>query len=229
MSADTTSTLLAFGLALAVGCTPAEERAEQAREAVGQSIARGDRQAALDAIGDLRAVTQDTADAQLELAQLLVRAGNAPEAGWLLEDLVRRHPGRADVTLALVRVSLLLGNPARAFELANDITSETEQHADALVLRAQAQLGLGDLDQALVTLAEAERLYPERPEAPLVRIATLLSEDRQDEARTAIEATRAALAADEEQTLALRRRLDPERQHCGPRRWYLRHGGFLHA
>jgi hypothetical protein len=32
---------------------------------------------------------------QLELAQLLVRAGNAPEAGWLLEDAARRHPDRA--------------------------------------------------------------------------------------------------------------------------------------
>ena len=76
--------LLGLALTLALGCTPAEERAEKTREAVGEAIARGDREAALDAIGDLRAVAGDTADAQLELAQLLVRAGNAPEAGWLL-------------------------------------------------------------------------------------------------------------------------------------------------
>jgi predicted Zn-dependent protease len=100
-----------------VGCTPPEERAEQAREAVAESIARGDREAALDAIGDLRTVAGDTAEAQLELSQLLVRAGNAPEAGWLLEEGVQRFPDRDDLRLALARVSLLLGNPARAREV----------------------------------------------------------------------------------------------------------------
>jgi tetratricopeptide (TPR) repeat protein len=197
-----------LGIVLALACTPPEERAEQARETIEESIARGDREAALEAVDDLRASADETADAQLELAQLLVRAGNAPEAGWLLEDAVRRHPDRADLALALTRVSLLLGNPARAREVADGITPEVEQHADALVLRAQAELQLGDLERALVTLADAERLYPDRPEARLARIATLLSEDKEDEARTAIEETRAGLAGDDEETLALRRRLN---------------------
>jgi tetratricopeptide (TPR) repeat protein len=201
-------TAAALAIALVVACTSPEERAEQAREAVEESIARGDREAALDAIGDLQGVADETADAQLELAQLLVRAGNAPEAGWLLEDAARRHPDRADLALGVARVSLLLGNPARAREVVDGITPEVEQHADALVLRAQAELQLGDLERALATLAEAERLYPDRPEARLVRIATLLSEDKKDEARTAIEETRAGLAGDDEETLALRRRLD---------------------
>jgi tetratricopeptide (TPR) repeat protein len=201
------SVVLAIVLAL-VACTPSEERAEQAREAVGEAIARGDREAALDAIENLRDAADDTADAQLELAQLLVWAGNAPEASWLLEDAARRHRDRADVALALARVSLLLGNPARAREVADGITPEVEQHADALVLRAQAELQLGDLERALATLAEAERLYPDRTEARLVRIATLLSEDKKDEARAAIEETRAGLAGDEDETRALRRRLD---------------------
>ncbi len=138
-----------LGIVLALACTPPGERAEQAREAVGESIARGDREAALSAIDTLRDVAADAADAQLELAQLLVRAGNAPEAGWLLEDAVRRHPERADVALALARVSLLLGNPARARKVADGIAPEAEQHADALVLRAQAELQLGDLERAL--------------------------------------------------------------------------------
>jgi tetratricopeptide (TPR) repeat protein len=201
--------LAALALALSLGaCTPPEERAEQAREAVGQAIERGDREAALQAIDDLRSSAEDTADAQLELAQLLVRAGNAPEAGWLLEDATRRHPDRADLALALARVSLLLGNPARAREVADAIPVEAEQHAHALVLRAQAELQLGDLDRALASLADAERLYPDRPEARLVRIATLLSEDRKDEARTAIEEARTELSGDDEESVALRRRLD---------------------
>jgi tetratricopeptide (TPR) repeat protein len=191
-----------------VGCTPSEQRAEQAREAVEESIARGDRQAALGAIDDLRATAEDTADALLEVAQLLVRAGNAPEAGWLLEDAVRRHPARADLTLALARVSLLLGNPARAREVSDGIPGEAEEHADGLVLRAQAELQLGDLERALATLAEAERLYPDRPEARLVRIATLLSEAKKGEARALVEQARAELAGDDEETVTLRRRLD---------------------
>ncbi len=200
--------LLGLALPLALACTPPEERAERAREAVEESIARGDRAAALDAIGDLRRNAPDTADAQLELAQLLIRAGNAPEAGWLLEDAAREHPGRADLAVALARVSLLLGNPARAREVADRVAPEAEQFADALVLRAQAELQLGQLERALATLGEAERLFPDRPEARLVRIATLYSEQRRDEARTLVEETRTELAGDDEATVALRRRLD---------------------
>ena len=97
-----TSSIVAIAIALPlVGCTSAEESSEQAREAIAQSIAQGDRQAALEAIDDLRDASEDTADAQLELARLLVQAGNAPEAGWLLEEATRRHPERADLTLAL--------------------------------------------------------------------------------------------------------------------------------
>jgi predicted Zn-dependent protease len=178
--------LPALALALALGaCTPPEERAEQAREAVGEAIERGDRQSALEALDDLRDAVDETPDAQLELAQLLVRAGNAPEAGWLLEDAVRRHPDRADLALALARVSLLLGNPARAREVADGVPVEAEKHGDALVVRAQAELQLGDLERALATLSEAELLYPDRPAARLVRIATLLSEDQKGEARAA--------------------------------------------
>jgi len=198
----------ALGIVLALACTSPEERAAQNREVVAELIARGDREAALEVIGQLRDEGDDTAEAQLELAQLLIRAGNAPEAGWLLEAAVRRHPERADLALALARVSLLLGNPARAREVADGIPPEVEQHADALVLRAQAELQLGDLTRALATLAEAERRYPDRPEVRLVRIATLLSEDKKDEARAAIEETRAGLAGDDDESLALRRRLD---------------------
>ena len=195
-------------LTLALACTPPEERAELAREAVNEAIAHGDRQAALEAIGELRGDTPDTADAQLERAQLFVRAGNAPEASWLLETAARQHPDRADLALALARVSLLLGNPARAREVADAIAPEAEQHADALVLRAQSELALGDLERALATLGEAERLYPERPEARFVRIATLLSEDKKEEARALVEEMRADLAGGDDTSVALRRRLD---------------------
>ena len=121
---------------------------------------------------------------------------------------MRRFPERDDLRLALARVALLLGNPSLAREAVAPVAADSEQHALALVIRAQAELNLGDLERALETLAEAEKLYPDRPEARLVRIATLLSEHRQDEARAAIEETRAALTGEEEEQAEVRHRLD---------------------
>jgi tetratricopeptide (TPR) repeat protein len=196
---------VALGL---VACTPAEERAEQAREAIREGVERGDRAAALDGVEELRESLPDSADSLLEVAQLLVQSADAPRAGWLLEEGVQRFPDRGDLRLALARVSLLLGNPSRARETVLPVAPGSEQHAAALVTRAQAELNLGDLEQALATLSEAEQLYPDQPEARLVRIATLLSERRQDEARAAIQAARAALEGEAEEAVALRRRLD---------------------
>src|SRR5262245_19242296 len=110
-----------------VSCTPPEERAERAREVIQQSLERGDRSAALDAVQDLRESLPDTGDSLLEVAQLLVRSGDAPRAGWLLEEGVQRFPGRDDLRLALARVSLLLGNPSRAREVVVPIAAESEE------------------------------------------------------------------------------------------------------
>jgi tetratricopeptide (TPR) repeat protein len=197
-----------LGILLALACTPPEERAEQAREAVRQAVTQVDRAAALDALDDLRDAAPDTPEALLELAQLLVQVGSAPDAGWLLEEAVRRFPERDDLRLALARVALLLGNPSLAREAVTPVAADSEQHAGALVTRAQAELNLGDLERALETLAEAEKLYPDRPEARLVRIATLLSEHRHDEARGAIEEARAALTGEEEEQAEVRHRLE---------------------
>jgi tetratricopeptide (TPR) repeat protein len=201
----TTLAILGIGL---FSCTPPEERAEQSREAIRLAVEQGDRAAALDAVESLRESLADSPDSLLEVAQLLVQSGDAPRAGWLLEEGVQRFPDRNDLRLALARVSLLLGNPSRAREVAIPVAPGSEQHAAALITRAQAELNLGDLEQALATLAQAEELYPDQPEARLVRISTLLSEHRQDEARAAIEEARGALEGEEEETVALRRRLD---------------------
>jgi tetratricopeptide (TPR) repeat protein len=201
--------------AIAAGCAPREERADAARAAVRQALERGDRARALDAIGDLRDALPETPDALLEVAGLLVQAGDAPRTGWLLEEGVRRHPERDDLKTALARVAMLLGNPSQAREAVLAIGADSEQHAAALVVRAQAELQLGDLERALATLAEADRLYPDRPEARLVRISTLLAERRRDDARAAVEEARAALdraaaqtPEQEEEARDLQHRLD---------------------
>src|SRR5262249_23454187 len=151
-------------------CTAAPERAEQARKALETALAQGDRAAALDAVHRLRAALLPTPEAFLELGTLLSKAGSAPEAGWLLEEGVRPHPHRDDLRVAPAQVALLLGTPSLAREAVAPIAPGSAQHAAALITRARAELGLGDLEQALAVLREAERLYPDEPEARLVRI-----------------------------------------------------------
>jgi tetratricopeptide (TPR) repeat protein len=197
-----------LGVALFVACMPDEQRAEDARDALKQALERVDRGAALVAIDELQETLPNSPESLLEIAQLRVAAGDAPRASWLLEEAVRRFPKRDDLRLALARVALLLGNPSLAHEALAPIAPDSERHADALVTRARAQLNLGDLERALETLAEAERLYPDRPEARLVRIATLLSEQRREEALVAIEEARAVLVGDDEEQRYRRRRLE---------------------
>ncbi len=201
-------TVFVATLATILACASAEERADAARERFREALGRGDRIEALAAIDDLRSSLPDAPETLIEVAQLQVQAGSAPDAGWLLEEAVRRFPERANVRVASGRVALLLGNPALARASVLPIGADAEEHPVALVVRAQAELEMGDLNAALATLAETEKLYPERPEARLLRIATLLKEHRRDEARAAIDEARAALAGDDEESQGIRRRLD---------------------
>lgn len=193
---------LALSMALLglLACAPEGPEPEDARAEVQLALERGDQPAALAAIAKLRASLPDTPDSVLEIAQLSVAAGDAPRAAWALEQAVRRHADRDDLRVAWARVALILGNPSLAIEAVAPVSPDSEQHPFALIARAQAELHLGDLERALETLREAERRYPERPEARLVRISTLLSEHRRDEAREAIEAARAAFGDAENQS-----------------------------
>jgi tetratricopeptide (TPR) repeat protein len=186
---------LATAAGLALACSPSPEQAERAREAALQALERGDRTAALDAIGDLQDNLPKTPDALLEVAQLLVRAGDASRAAWLLEEGVERFPERNDLRVGLARVALLLGNPSLARQAVEKIPAGSEHYGAGLIARAQAELDLGDLDRSLETLIEAGHV---RSEARLVRIATLMSERRHREARQAIAEARAALDAESE-------------------------------
>jgi arylsulfatase A-like enzyme/tetratricopeptide (TPR) repeat protein len=196
-------TLLTLGLA----CTPASDDAASAREAVRAALGRGDRPAAVRSIGALGDLLPATPETSLEIAGLLVQAGSAPDAGWLLEEAVRRDPGRADLRLALARVGLLLGNPSLSRELAASVEPGAPEHPDALLVRAQAELQLGDLATALATLDEAAALHPERVEARVARISLLYSDGRSEEARAAVESLMAQLEAEGDARPGLRLRL----------------------
>ncbi|MGH7337398.1 MAG: tetratricopeptide repeat protein, partial [Myxococcota bacterium] len=196
-----------LGLACALACGPSEPRARAARDAFGLALERGDRVAALAAVEDLRAALPDTANALRELAAALVRAGSASDAIWLLESGVRRFPERDDLRIALAHVALLLANPTLAREAAGGVAPESEHHPYALLARAQAELELGDLEEALRVLARAEELYPDRFEARLARIGTLMKERRHTDARAAAEAFQRDLERGVEPDRELARRL----------------------
>jgi len=191
---------LCGAIALFVGawilaCSSPEERAERARADAREALARGDREAALGALNVLRELQAKTSSDPLELAQLLVQAGEAPQAVWVLEEAVREAPQPDQLRIALAQASLLVGDAAGARDALAPITEQSEKHAEALVLRSQAELRLGDFDRAMATLEEAERLYPDRAEPRLIRIGTLLQTHRVDEARRALDEARKTGAA----------------------------------
>lgn len=193
---------------LLVGAT-AGERAARARAQAEAQLARGDRAAALAALRGI-AAADEAPEGLLAHAALLVALGEAARAVWLLEAGVRRHPAREDLRLAKARLELLVNDPRAARETARAISPRSAEHPAALLVLAQAELELGSLEGGLAILEQAEREYPDRPEARLARIRALALEHRLDEARTLLEETRRRFAGEEPppETRAMLRQLD---------------------
>jgi predicted Zn-dependent protease len=185
--------LLILPTFLLLACPSDEHRAEKAREGAIQALSRGDRAAALREIEALRAVQPDTPEGAQEVALLLVQAGEAPQALRSLEEALQKWPASDPLRLALADVALLVSDSRTALAVLLPIEPESPQHAMALVMRAHAQLRLGDFGSAVETLAEAEERYPDQPEARIARIGALLNERHFDEARQALDEARAAL------------------------------------
>jgi pentatricopeptide repeat protein len=177
-----------------IACPSPEEQAERARGEAREALQRGERNEALAAIESLRKTQPETPEALLELAGLLMAAGESLETVWLLQDAVERFPDRDDLRLALAASALEVSNASLARRVVAGIGQDSEHHPAALVLLARAELELGNLAGALVMLEQAEARYPERPEARLFRITTLVTERRYEEAERALAEARASLA-----------------------------------
>nr|BBJ02772.1 hypothetical protein YBY_06200 [Marinobacter nauticus] len=109
-----------------------------------------------------------------ELARLLASGRNG-EAGRALAELTSRQPApRSRETFA--REMLVLDMPGRALEWLPD--SVTSENAGLRLLKARAQLALGDLDQALATLQARVPPVAEQVEYRIT-LATLLQQGGQ--------------------------------------------------
>ncbi len=197
--------LLALVLCCApfAGCPSPEERSEQARAAAEKALEQGQRADAVAALERLRASQPETPEALLELSRLLVQAGEAPQVVWMLEEGLDRFPERDDLRVALASAALLVNDAVKARRAAGLVPADSPEHPAALLVLAQAQLQLGDLDAALEVLEAGEKRYPDLSQFRLVRITTLLRENRVEAARKALEEARGG--ADDELRPHLRR------------------------
>jgi arylsulfatase A-like enzyme/Flp pilus assembly protein TadD len=207
--ASLVAALLVGGLGFcAIGCG-SESPHEDLETAVAAALARGDRSAAIERLED-QPLGEDPAEV-LRLARLFAATGEATRARWRIEEGLSRFPDDESLRIALARVALLLSDPREASDAAARISEDSERHAEALMLRAQAALALGELEEALVLYDEFADRYPERPDAILARIATLEREHRLEEALVAAESAASLVAeghdalADSGAWLALRR------------------------
>ena len=167
-------------LALLQACSSPEDRAREAREAAIEALARREWGAASQALEALRKARPETPDSLEEYATLMVEAGETGQAVWVLENAIARFTGSDVLHLALARAALRMGDPARARVAVESISPESDFHPEALVLRAQADLALGDLEQARVAVAAAKEAAggesPRRLEVVLIGVATLEGE-----------------------------------------------------
>lgn len=185
-------------LAVACGSEPDPARA---RIDAQTALAAGDLSGARSALSRLRHSAPDDADGVLVVSALMVRAGQAPEALWLLEESVRSFPDHAGLKLQLGATALVVGNPVRARAAVESVGRESPEHLEALLVQAQAELSLGNLEPALELLAKAQEIYPDSAQVRATRIGTLLRENRLAEAAAVIEASRAN--ADEAESIRL--------------------------
>ena len=195
----------AVGCALVtLGCADPEERAEQAKEKALGALARGERDAALAALEEMRSAGPRSPEALLELTTLMIRAGEAPQAVWLIEEALPRFPDRDDLRVRLGRLALMVQDPRRAEDAVAPIGRNSEQDLEALLVRAQAAMELGELERALGHFETAAERHPDRPEATLARVQALVQEKKFDEAQALIVEARSELGLEPE----VQRRLD---------------------
>jgi tetratricopeptide (TPR) repeat protein len=142
---------------LLLACSSPEDQADDMLKKAREAIARRDWGAARGAAEALRRARPATAETLVEYATLLVEAGEAAQAVWVLEEAVARFPGSDALRVVFAQAALSSGEPARAQVALEATTPESPVYAEALATRAQAELALGDVGKARKTLDAATK------------------------------------------------------------------------
>jgi tetratricopeptide (TPR) repeat protein len=168
--------------ALAVVACEEANQGRDARARFEQAVADQDPSQARAAAVDLERELPDSADAVIEVARMLADIGEMNEARWMLEEARARHPERTDLILGLAETSLRVGDASGALAALQDVPEDAEESAYAEVLRARAQVQLGELEEGLATLDRAQAHYDDPLLFRLERIDLLAGEHRAREA-----------------------------------------------
>jgi len=155
---------------------------ESARRRYHAAVSDQDGARARAAVADLEQALPATPEAAVELAQMLSGIGEMNRAHRLLERAVERHPGNSQLILGLVETSLRVGDARGALRTLAGIRTDAPEYPYAQLLRARAEILLGDLDAGLALLADAETRFPDTKGFRLERIDVLITEKRLDEA-----------------------------------------------
>jgi tetratricopeptide (TPR) repeat protein len=143
-------------LLLFAACSSPEDPAGDASEAVRLAVAGRDWIAAQAAIEALQRSRPETPDSLAELGSLMVEAGEASQAVWLLENGVARFPSSDALRVALAVAALRVGEPGRALLAVEPIGPDSPIYSEALLARAEAQVALADGEQARATTLALE-------------------------------------------------------------------------
>ena len=157
----------AYGQAPSSLVSPAERVSDfEARLALARLLASSPRELG-QAVREYRLLLQarpHDPQIRLELAQLLIREKNYPEASRELQTVLRQRPGDPQAAVALARIYLWTKNYAEAIRLLEELKRRRPLAADQMADLARAYTWNRQYPQAIVTYEELLRSLP-RPRA----------------------------------------------------------------
>jgi tetratricopeptide (TPR) repeat protein len=152
------------------------------RKRYRKAVAAQDSAAARSAVDALEAALPKSPDTAAELSRMWAAIGETNRARWLLEQAVERDPDHYELLLGLAETSLNVGDAVGALETLGRMPETAPRYPYALLLRARAEIQLGDLERGLATLEAAETRFPETEGFWVERIQVLQLEKRETEA-----------------------------------------------
>lgn len=200
--------LLAGGLVAASGVAPPPALASAGDRSASDGfyqdarkyLEKGDANAAVIQLKNALQRDPNNVAARKLLGEIYLRSGNGPSAEITLKAAQRRGAEGREIDLMIAQAYLLQGKFREVLSELKDDVSDDRMRAETLLVRARAELGLGQFAEARKAFEVAERLLPEDVR-PKVGVAQVLV--NQGMLREAEEKVDAALAVQQDSVDAL--------------------------